>query len=121
MKSDMPSDSSSQIDEELLQRLRSMSEVQLDAQTETRMRIAVLHRVDQGQFLFGWLTKPLWRPVLAALLPFTTGLAFGQSDYLHETQVLIELQDPIELATSIEAAHSLLELYSLHPGTLDAD
>ena len=108
-------------DEALMQRLRAMPEVKLDAHAQARMRLAVQDRIDQAQGFMGWLFKSLWRPVLAALLPFATGLAFGQSDYLEEARVLVEPEDPVELATSIDAAHSLLEIYSQDLKARDVD
>ena len=101
----------SEDDQDVVERLRTMREQPLDPHAAARMRLAVLNRIEQGHGFIGWFLRPLWRPVLATILPFATGLAFGQSDYLSETRMMIELQEPIELATSIDASHNLIEIY----------
>lgn len=100
-------------DLEIIEQLRSSREVELDATAEQRIRESVFARIQGSGTLFDWLLRPLWRPVLAALLPFATGLAFGQSHYLDESALLIDAEHSVKLVSSLDAAHSLLEFYEV--------
>ncbi len=108
----MNPDLETQENEEISRQLRALPSPTLDARTEARMRRAVLDRIDQEESLPSWLFQPIWRSVLAAIVPFATGFAFGKSDFLDEAQMLIELEAPIMLATSIDTAHSLLDIFT---------
>ena len=77
----------------------------------------MFERIEERARVADWLFRPLWRPVLAALLPFATGLAFGQSDYLIETPLQLEPEQSINLVTSIDAADGLLEYFAAQEGT----
>lgn len=102
--------------EETIRRLRSSQEfsddVQIHPQTEHRIRQAVFERIEERARVADWLLRPLWRPILAALLPFATGLAFGQSDYLIEAPLHLDPEQTINLVTSIDAAHGLIEYFA---------
>jgi len=108
-------------DEEILQHLRAMAEPKLDAHIEVRMRAAVLERISQERGFCCWLFRTWWRPVVAASLPFATGLAFGHSEYLGQAPPFLELETALELATSIDAAHNLLEMYLTEYETSNVD
>ena len=112
----MSSDSLPSGDQEIIDRLRSSQEFSVDTdihpRVEGRIRQAVFERIEERARVADWLFRPLWRPVLAALLPFATGLAFGQSDYLIETPVQLEPEQSINLVTSIDAADGLLEYFA---------
>ena len=117
----MSSDSLPSGDQEIIDRLRSSQEFSVDTdihpRIEGRIRQAVFERIEERARVADWLFRPLWRPVLAALLPFATGLAFGQSDYLIETPLQLEPEQSINLVTSIDAADGLLEYFAAQEGT----
>ena len=117
----MSSDSLPSGDQEIIDRLRSSQEFSVDTdihpRIEGRIRQAVFERIEERARVADWLFRPLWRPVLAALLPFATGLAFGQSDYLIETPLQLEPEQPINLVTSIDAADGLLEYFAAEERT----
>ena len=117
----MSSDSLPSGDQEIIDRLRSSQEFSVDTdihpRIEGRIRQAVFERIEERTRVADWLFRPLWRPVLAALLPFATGLAFGQSDYLIETPLQLEPEQSINLVTSIDAADGLLEYFAAEERT----
>ena len=117
----MSSDSLPSGDQEIIDRLRSSQEFSVDTdihpRIEGRIRQAVFERIEERARVADWLFRPLWRPVLAALLPFATGLAFGQSDYLIETPLQLEPEQSINLVTSIDAADGLLEYFAAEERT----
>ena len=100
-------------DLEVIEQMRSLTQVELEPSTDRRIRASVFARIQENGTLFDWLLRPLWRPVLAALLPFATGLAFGQSHYLDESALLMETERSVKLVSSLDAAHSLLEIYAI--------
>lgn len=99
-------------DLEIIEQLRSSTQDELDSRVEQRIRESVFARIQESSTLLDWLLRPLWRPVLAALLPFATGLAFGQSHYMDESGLLVDAEQSVELVSSLDAAHSLLEFYA---------
>lgn len=101
-------------EEEILKELRNSRglSIDLDPRTESKMRRTVFERIDERARFADWLLRPLWRPVLAALLPFATGLAFGQSDYLIEAPLPAGPEQTFNLVTSIDAADELLEYFA---------
>ncbi len=103
-------------EEEILEALRNSRgfSIDLDPRTESKMRQAVFERIDERARVADWLLRPLWRPVLAVLLPFATGLAFGQSDYLIEAPLPTDPKQTVNLVTSIDAADELLEYFAAH-------
>ena len=117
----MSSDSLPSGDQEIIDRLRSSQEfsvgTDIHPRIEGRIRQAVFEHIEERARVADWLFRPLWRPVLAALLPFATGLAFGQSDYLIETPLQLEPEQSINLVTSIDAADGLLEYFAAQEGT----
>lgn len=119
----MSSDSFEPGDQQVIDRLRSSQEFSIDIhpQTELRIRRAVFERIDEGARVADWFFRPLWRPILAALLPFATGLAFGQSDYLNEPLLRLEPAQSIDLVTSIDAADGLLEYFAAHVEAEDVE
>ncbi len=116
----MSSDSFAAGDQEIIERLRSSHAFSVDAhihpRIERRIRTAVFERIEERARMADWLLRPLWRPVLAALLPFATGLAFGQSDYLIETPLHLQPEQSIHLVTSIDAADGLLRYFAAQEG-----
>ncbi len=109
----MKSDSDTPEDEALMKRLKTLGPPALHPIVEARIRQAVFAQVESRPTGFiDWLFRPLWRPVLACLLPFATGLAFGQSDLLHESPLLPDSEPHTHLVTSFDAAHHLIRNYS---------
>lgn len=108
-------DSLTSEDQEFIEQLRAsqttFTDIQIDPRTEFRMRQAVMHRIDERSRIAHWLFRPLWRPMLAAFLPFATGLAFGHSDYLIDAPLHLEPEQSIPLVTGIDAADSLIEYF----------
>lgn len=121
----MSSDSFASGDQEIqkiIDRLQNSQAFLVDAHAhihpriERRIRTAVFERIEERARMADWLLRPLWRPVLAALLPFATGLAFGQSDYLIETPLHLQPEQSIHLVTSIDAADGLLRYFAAQEG-----
>ncbi len=117
----MKTDSENPDDLAIIERLQSAQHVKLDARAEQRIRKAVLDRISDSSNILDWLLRPLWRPVLAVLLPFATGLAFGQSDYLDDSPLLVKAERSVELLTSLDAAHGLIEYYATEEDSANAD